>query len=107
MRFFASQSLAGGYQVLRFQANKPYNPFLLTDPGSVFVLRASGDIASAQASIAQWLHAGLSLPGWAQARYGNHWRTCPFLPEDGFGEVAVNLPCHVEKKPGEGLFHAI
>jgi hypothetical protein len=107
VRFFASQSLAGGYQVLRFQPNKPYNPFLLTDAGSVFVLRASGDRAAAQASVAQWLHAGLRLPKWAQARYGHHWRTCPFLPEDGFGEVSINLPCHVENKPGEGVWHAI
>jgi len=31
VRFFATQSLAGGYLAFRFQPNKPYNPFLVTD----------------------------------------------------------------------------
>lgn len=39
VRFYASQSLAGGYLAYRFQPNKPYRPFFLTDTGSVFLLK--------------------------------------------------------------------
>lgn len=106
-RFFASQSLAGGYLSLRFQPGKPYNPFLLTDAGSVFVLQATGDIPPAQAVIKDWLDNGLPLPQWAKGRYGERWSTCPFLPADGFGEIAVNLPCHTEKQPPPEVFHAV
>lgn len=107
VRFFASQSLAGGYLVLRFQRGKPYNPFLLTDAGSVFVLQASGENSSAQAVIGNWLQNGLPLPDWAQNRYGNHWSACPFLPADGFGEIAVNLPCQTQKQPPKEMFHGV
>jgi hypothetical protein len=107
IRFFASQSLAGGYLVLRFQPDKPYNPLLLTNQGSVFVLQASGGIESAQAVIEAWLNHGLPLPHWARDRYGEHWSTCPFLPADGFGEIAVNLPCHTHQQPPKEVFHGV
>jgi hypothetical protein len=107
IRFFASQSLTGGYLGLRFQPNKPYNPFLLTDRGSVFVLQASGDAAPALAVIEAWLNNGLPLPRWARDRYSDHWSTCPFLPADGFGEIAVNLPCHTKQQPSHEVFHGI
>jgi hypothetical protein len=107
VRFFASQSLAGGYQALRFQPNQPYNPFLLTDHGSVFVLEAAHDHALAQAFVNEVLYHGLPLPTWAKTRYGEDWRTCPFLPEDGFGEVVVNLSCHTQQKPAQEVSHAI
>jgi hypothetical protein len=107
VRFFASQSLAGGYLVLRFQPHTPYNPFLLTDPGSVFVLQASGNPVVAQDVIESWSHHGLPLPQWAKDRYGDDWRTCPFRPADGFGEIAVNLPCHIQKQPPPGVFHGV
>lgn len=99
VRFFANQSLQGGYLVHRFQRGKPYNPFLLTERGSVFVVQASQDTTPATAVIASWLHDGLPLPRWAIDRYGDDWATCPFLPADGFGEIAVNLPCHTQNKP--------
>lgn len=107
VRYFASQSLAGGYLVRRFQPSKPYNPFLLTDPGSVFVLEAPAAASAAQSRIREWLHHGLPLPGWARQRYGDDWRTCPFLPADGFGEIAANLACHVTKRPTQEMVHAI
>lgn len=100
-RYFARQSLSGRYLIQRFQSNKPYNPFLLTDAGSVFVLEATGEIGSARSNIERWLQRGLDLPGWAKERYGDDWRTNPYLPEDGFGEIAVNLPCHQQMLPKE------
>jgi RAMP superfamily len=102
VRYFARQSLAGGeYLHHRFQGRKPYVPFLLTDRGSVFVLRQTAD---ATALLTDWLHHGLPLPTWAKERYGGEWKTNPFLPIDGFGTIAVNLPCHIDKKPEPGTF---
>jgi hypothetical protein len=101
VRFFARQSLAGGtYLHGRFRKGS-YEPFLLTEAGSTFVLQASDPqkVADAQKKIDGWRTGGLTLPQWAEDRYGVSWQTNPFLPMDGFGEVTVNLPPHVEKKP--------
>lgn len=107
VRFFATQSLAGRYLVRRFMPSQPYNPFLLTSRGSVFVLEAAGDPMAAQSHIEGWLRRGVALPTWAVRRFGDTWRTCPFLPDDGYGEVAVNLPCHVQAQPAGEEWHAI
>jgi hypothetical protein len=95
--FFATQSLAGGpYLWRRFQGSRPYNPRLLTDPGSVFVFTCPDP-----AALAAKLHgSGLKLPSWTHEAFGltgdpaKDWRHCPFLPENGYGEVAANLACH-------------
>jgi hypothetical protein len=106
-RFFASQSLFGGYLVSRFQKGSAYNPFLLTDAGSVFVFALAEGTArqDAEGMLGQWLAQGLPLPTWAKARYADDWRTCPFRPQEGFGEISVNLPCHHGRRPE--VFHAI
>jgi hypothetical protein len=97
--FFASQSLAGGeYLYKRFQADKPYNPFILTDAGSVFVFDVN-DETEANKKVDDWLKHGLSLPDWAKKLYGNNWETCPFLPENGYGEISVNLDVHWHNAP--------
>ena len=102
--FYAQQSLAGGrYLWQRFQSGKDYSPWLLTNAGSVFVLKPElGQETKAQDCIGQWMAQGLPLPNWAENRYGNHWTTCPFLPEGGYGEIAVNLEIHWAKYPQEG-----
>jgi hypothetical protein len=93
VRFFARQSLFGGYLGQRFGKGKPYNPFLLTAAGSVFVLKAvDGMQEEAQAVLADWQNHGLPLPSWVKDRYGDNWKENPFVPENGYGEVAVNLP---------------
>jgi CRISPR/Cas system CSM-associated protein Csm3 (group 7 of RAMP superfamily) len=107
VRYFASQSLAGGkYLHKRFQPGKPYNPYLLTDAGSVFVLRAvAGKEAEAASFITASLRNGLPLPLWAKVRYardsnsrdGDNWANCPYIPQNGYGEIAVNLKTHDEK----------
>ncbi len=114
VRFFAQQSLAGGFYLHnRFQSGKAYNPYLLTEEGSVFVLQANEDQgADAQRCIEGWLKLGLPLPGWAVESYkrngltGNHWTNCAFLPANGFGEIAVNLDAHWSKQPQKGEFYA-
>ncbi|MFZ4987298.1 MAG: hypothetical protein ACOYLF_17735, partial [Blastocatellia bacterium] len=105
--FFASQSLAGGFYLhRRFRETQPkYYPFLLTNPGSVFVLRKEQNAAGQ--FIRDWLQHGLPLPDWAQQRYappgtpGEHWDYCPYIRQNGFGEIAVNLQHHIPE-PGEG-----
>jgi hypothetical protein len=99
--FFASQSLAGGeYLYKRFQSNNSYNPFILTDAGSVFVFEITNE-TEAISKTDDWLKHGLPLPDWAETLYGNNWQTCPFLPENGFGEIAVNLDVHWDNAPTE------
>ena len=112
VRYFAAQSLAGGkYLHDRFQASKPYNPFLLTDAGSVFVLKPTRGEDVAAPLVADWLLQGLPLPRWAIELYtrgdhdGAHWSNNPFIPENGYGEIAVNLEVHWNKKPGKGEWH--
>jgi len=96
LRYFADQSLHGGFLAQRTARDlkQPYNPLFVTEPGSVFVLEASGDPSSAAGQIEAWFTSGLPLPVWAKTLYGETYRTNPFLPEDGFGEIAVNLSLH-------------
>ncbi len=87
---FAQQFLAGGnYLARRFQKNAPYDPWLLTKEGSVFVFTVN-DATTATARLEAWFANGLTLPQWAIDRYGVDWRANPYRPENGFGEVAVH-----------------
>jgi hypothetical protein len=102
VRYFASQRTAGGYLGMRFRAGGDYAPYLLTAAGSVFVLDLSKPEAAGQA-ITDWKNKGLPLPEWTIDRYGGgsgavDWRRCPFTPEDGYGEVAINLECHQKQE---------
>jgi CRISPR-associated protein (TIGR03986 family) len=96
VRFFASQSLTGGYLAHRFSRQKSYAPFLLTDPRSVFVLSGT---ASGAKLLRDWERSGLPLPKWARTAHGETWETNPYLPADGFGEIAVDLECHTKQPP--------
>ncbi len=106
VRFFATQSLAGGYYLWRrFQSPNNYQPYLLTDAGSVFVLRGA-----VKDLIEKWARKGLPLPKWAVEKYqragkpGDFWANCPYIPQNGYGEIAVNLPIHWDKKPSKEDF---
>ena len=102
--FFAQQGFEGGYLYHRRlgaaeRAEHPnqYRPYYLTLAGSVFKLRVV-DEAAATALLTRWLAGGLPLPEWALAEYGQYnrapWENCPFVPENGYGEIAVNLAWH-------------
>ncbi|MEM9943147.1 MAG: RAMP superfamily CRISPR-associated protein [Planctomycetota bacterium] len=99
VRFFARQSLEGGF-VSRRSSPNGYEPFLLTDRGSVFVLQATDQFEQEKATqmLDGWLSDGLPIPDWVIARYGGDeetlWKRCPYLPQVGFGAVLVNLDCH-------------
>jgi len=115
--FYARQRLAGGFYLWkRFQADRPYNPYLLTEEGSVFVLEpTSPDLAeAAQKCVERWFYGGLRLPGWARELYpsdnkpvanpdddGLLWRSCPYIRQNGYGEIAVNLESHWTSRPPE------
>jgi hypothetical protein len=101
LRFYARQKLAGGYLGLRFPTQEKYSPFLLTQAGSVFVL-TDENTGDAEKKCREWLQYGLPETKWMIQAYGKEgktdWNQCPFIRENGFGEIAVNLPCHWETR---------
>lgn len=118
-RCFTHHRLAGGtYLHHRFQPGKAYEPYLLTAPGSVFVFEAKeGREKDAKRWLTERQDRGLELPGWAVERYartdldppvqGSHWRACPYIPENGYGEVVVDLEIHWQREPGEDEQRAV
>lgn len=95
--YLTTQSLAGGeFLWKRFRPNSPYEPYLLTDAGSVFVLAPA---AGGAPPVSTWLRDGLPLPAWAVTRYGAAWNQCPYLPQNGYGAVSVNMPLHWNRRP--------
>lgn len=102
--FFARQVFYGGYfgSMYRTHAGGHYFPYVLTAAGSVFVLEAaSGQEKQAHDALKQWQAGGLPLPGsilnkirQASVPAESSWRACPFVPENGFGEICVNLEWH-------------
>ncbi len=98
-RFFAQQELRGGHLYYRYarRVSDQYAPYYLTSAGSTFLLKIR-DTDKAEKMIQDWLKSGLSVPDWAISKYSDDemafsWQTCPFVPENGFGEIVVNLPC--------------
>lgn len=114
VRFFARQSLSGGlYRDGRFRGKSAglYHPWILTDAGSVFLF-SSSDLKRTRDDVRTWLKHGLEIPGATLTAYGltnseTLWRNCPFVPQNGFGEIAVNLEIHSQKKPQPGQYHAV
>jgi hypothetical protein len=108
-RHFARQHLVGGeYQWRKFSAEAPYRPFVLTDSGAVFVLRAAdnadldgdtGDLGAIEKKIADWQRDGLPVAKSAREKFGlvgdsTDWSKCPYVPENGYGEIAVDQKWH-------------
>jgi hypothetical protein len=102
--FYQQCSLAGGHYLFqRFSPRQSgpdyrrYKPYLLTDAGSCFVVRPeAGREADALAVVNQWLRRGLPLTEQVKQFYGvagveesNLWRSCPYLPENGYGEITA------------------
>lgn len=97
--FYARQTLRGGYyQQQRFkQNNARYEPWLMTNAGSVFVLTIA-NAEQASKSLDQWEQRGLPIPPAWDGKFAD-WRTNPYLPQNGFGEIAVNYPEHKAWSP--------
>ena len=89
--FYAKQELRGGYQGMRFMKDN-YRPFYLTSEGSTFVFEID-DSDDARKKIDAIRKYGLKLPSWAVRQYGEKaWKKCPYVPENGYGEVAIHFP---------------
>ena len=104
VRFFAEQRLEGGYLHKRFQGHRPYNPFVLTAERSVFLLKSkAGRETDACDALKDWVRNGLPLDERIFSEYEKDgkvtWRQCPYVKENGFGEIAVNMPCHAKLDP--------
>lgn len=104
--YFATQRLAGGPFLLQhYMGNKDYKPFLLTEAGSVFVLEETGNRKRDDVStlLRRWLRHGMPLPAAVkQWHFGDRagdddaklWDRCPYIVQNGYGEVVVNDPIH-------------
>lgn len=94
--FFARQELKGGYLGMRFMKGH-YKPFYLTSAGSTFVFTIDRDDPTETGKVWEIVNGlfenGLGLPKWAKEFYGeNGWKQCPFVPENGYGEIKVRTP---------------
>lgn len=88
--YFARQRLAGGeYAHKRRGVGKPYKPWLLTEAGSVFVLKAKNSEAAKK--IEEWLKTGMPLSDAVKDEYTDNWQRNPYLPQNGYGEISVNI----------------
>lgn len=110
-RFFVDhERLGGSFLANRYLKGKPYQPFLLTKAGSTFVLSTEqGEDIQARCLLAQWLREGLPLPSNVRQSLGfdadDHalWAVCPFIRQNGYGEIAVSDPIHQNLKPTHGV----
>lgn len=97
VEFFAQQRLEGGYLALRYPPRSDAcDPYLLTEPGSVFLVRPM----KPNASLNDLLMRGLPPTEWIAKR---DWQSCPFQRENGYGEVRLNLVDHRALTAGAAL----
>ncbi|RLJ16845.1 hypothetical protein DJ031_15340 [bacterium endosymbiont of Escarpia laminata] len=109
--FYAQQFLAGGEFLARryWRWGSPdqgdeYYPWILTRAGSVFVFSIN-DQDGATTALKDWLQNGLPLAGNITDAYGirdesaDQWQDCPYVPHNGYGEIAVNLDIHEAWRP--------
>ena len=97
--FYARQSVRGGYyQQQRFnRQDTHYEPWLMTNAGSVFALTVvDADVAAKK--LDAWLRRGLPIPESWHKKYAD-WRSNPYLPQNGFGEIAINYLEHDKWSP--------
>jgi CRISPR/Cas system CSM-associated protein Csm3 (group 7 of RAMP superfamily) len=94
--FMASQRWAGRYAAMRFrpyrgrERDRDYYPFMLTEPGSVFLLKGEG--LKEKLATCHLPHAELNEKAVS-------WRTSPFVPENGYGRFRFITKAEME---GEG-----
>ena len=94
---FARRSLYGRYLGFRFRAfgSDRYQPFEVTAPGAVFVIRPDPE-----GKFAAWLAqaARTGLPAILHRRTNGRpildavdsWRICPFVHQNGYGAITIN-----------------
>jgi hypothetical protein len=113
--YFARQRMDGGGYLAKVRQKRTvpdytYYPYILTEAGSVFVLQVKnpeqdGAIAEAHNRLQQLEKEGLPFLQDVQEHVQEQmkqthkelWQVCPFVPENGFGEICINLAWHWEK----------
>lgn len=96
--YYTCHSMAGGtFLHYKQKRMKNYQPYVLTDAGSVFVF-AVNDEDKAKTILADWQAKGLPLPQAVKDERTDQWQHNPYLPQNGYGEIAVNLQ-HGFKQP--------
>ncbi len=99
--FYAEQQLVGGdYLRKRFGKNKPYNPRIFTTAGSVFIFKVK-DFNQAKTLLDDWNKYGLPQ----LKEFSSDWRENPYIAQNGYGEIAVNLTTAPE--PGKNEWQPI
>jgi hypothetical protein len=89
VNYFARPVFAGQYPAVRRRPyGKAYYPFVQTKPGAVFRLSLPDE--KARQAIGDALQFGLPVP--ALGGKAATWKTCPFVPENGYGEITVHRP---------------
>ena len=90
VNFFAHREMMGGYLAVRRRLfGSAYYPFVVTKPGSVFLLETDDP-----EKLKNCLRYGLPVASLSGTRTALNWRSCPFVPESGFGEIVCNLADH-------------
>lgn len=102
--YFARQKMLGRYYGKQFSQlhDGYYYPYVLTTAGSVFVLQTDeDDLANASNILKSIQENGLPLPLTIREKAENLtiqqneiWKICPFVRENGYGEILVNLEQH-------------
>lgn len=97
VRYFASQRLARRHSD---KAMPDYHPWMLTDAGSVFVLAVNSDGAARELEQCE----RLGLPALGPTQPG--WKSCPYLRENGYGEILIRTRPSIEEPTGLELHGA-
>ncbi|MCB2010436.1 MAG: hypothetical protein KDF64_07525 [Geminicoccaceae bacterium] len=86
--YFATQHLEGGYIALRYPPRSDrVEPWLLTDPGSVFLVEPN----ERKVAVEDLLLHGLPPASWLSNRT---WEDFPFERQNGYGEVMLDAIDH-------------
>lgn len=101
LHFYAEQQLVGGHYLHeRFGKGKSYNPRIFTTAGSVFIFKVK-DFTQAKTLLDDWNKYGLPQ----LKEFSSDWRENPYIAQNGYGEIAVNLTTVPE--PGQNEWQPI
>lgn len=90
--FLRERLAGGGFFLNRLAGTMRYAPWLLTEPGATFIFtRKAGTMTGFPES---WLAGGLPIPKKVLQFHGlsasaELYRACPYLPQNGYGEVTL------------------
>lgn len=98
---FARQELRGGWIGRRGRTGS-YRAFCLTRAGSVFVTKSAASSVVSDPVAMDALRA-IEERGVPLADAELTWRTCPYVPENGFGEVLVCPSWHLQRSPRRAM----